>query len=295
MKILSMIRKCSGILCEGSDPKTRSLFLKLAFFSILILGAAVSAISGDKLVRLYLGSALRIEPGLSKNTGFGELHCGFESKVFYGALAVGVASKSLLTSIQLENPDMIKVLDTLVQSDTEVYIGGVFDYLVPLTKESLTFDVILPGHPKVNTVFGAGGRSEFIYNFSPSKSEKDTSPYNEWGLYGQVYFVLKPVAIFPMIGIGQNGRLDRHFVRQGLLRVEQDNIFRWKLRIDMSTLRLIKIGKVNVNLFLAFQYDWPTRETSMLQLDDETLVEASLRQLREMSLRLGISFDLFAK
>lgn len=264
--------------------------LRLAIFSALILWGIVVMVNGEEFIRLYLGPQLTLEPGPRKVTGLGEFHWGYESKEIYLALAMGVGSKSLLSSNLLKSLDMIEILNSLVQPENEFYFGAALEYVIFHKDWSPELRFPIAGGPKVHSGWGCGVRIESTLNLYPKKSEKDPFLYSEIGIYPNIHFATKLMAIRPMVGIGYNDRLDYHFVKKELSGIERDFISRWKFRVDLSTQKFIKIGNSNFLFFISVQHEKPMKKTSMLQLEDGTLAKAPL--LRETSVRLGISIDI---
>lgn len=292
MKVFGILKGFSIKLTRKSNFCIRCIFLKLAIFGILILCSTVAVFAAEGLVRLHLGTDLQFVPGRRTSKGFGELHLGYESEVSYKALYIGVASKSFLSSTQLKNADVVGMLDKLAQSDDELYIGLVIDWVFFSRETPPDVDYILPGGAKVNPGLGLSVRFEPILNFSNSKSEKDPYKYWDGGTYLSFYIYMKPFLIRLMPGIGVNERLDYHFIKRDLLEVERDTILRWKYRLDVSTPEFIKIDKSSFRLFLSIQHEQPMEKTATLQLEDGTFTQAS--PPRAWSVRIGILIDVFS-
>lgn len=273
----------------------------MTIFSIIILWGIVTVITGDELTRIYIGSDLRFEPGQGKNMGFLEIHWGGKNENNYYALALGFASKTLLSSIQLKNPDAVKMLDNLVQSDTEFFIGIVQNktlyHLKNPSKEYKVAATTVAGLPDIPPgSCGLGERIEVILNFPNKKTEKDPYVYGVCGAYLNYFHATEHLVVCPMIGIGTNMGLDYHFVEEEGSKAGENpfKFLRWKIRLDIATRKIIKIGEMNFHFFLVAQHErpgWPWKTTGLLQLEDGTF--ARTRLLRESSIRVGIMIDLF--
>jgi len=255
----------------------------------------------EEFAKFYIGSDLRFEPGKGKNAGFGEFHWGWKSDVFYGTIVAGFSSKAFLSSIQLKSPDVVKILDNLVQSDTEVYFGTAIDKIFyHQTRESYEqtleeskkyfYSSSLVGGPDVLPGWGAGARFEGISNIVNKKAEQDPSFYFVASTYLNIYYATNILIIRPMIGIGINEGLDYHFVVERMGKIEREFAPRLKLRIDLMSKRILKIAATEAQIFLSFQREWPFKKDGTIQLEDGTLAPAT--KLVDSSLRLGISFDL---
>ncbi len=273
-------------------------FAAVLFFSAILVSQAWT----KEYAKIYLGSELRFDPGQGKNTGFGEFHWGWKTDVFNVTGVAGFSSKAFLSSVQLKNPDVIKVLDSLVQSETEAYFGAIFDGIFyryvrepdrqigEAPKMVVHSGSPLVEGPDVKPGWGVGGRLEIVANAVNKKAENDPAFYRVGGTYLNAYFASDILAIWPMIGIGFNEGLDRYFVVEEAPNKRVLFSPRLKLRIDIISRRSLFIAGTNAQIFLSFQREWPFEEEGTIKLEDGTLAPA--KKLADSSLRLGISFDL---
>jgi len=262
--------------------------LKLAIFFVILLWGMIVFVNGEEIVRFHLGPELKIEPGQGKTTGLGELHWGLENENLYGALAIGVASKSIVSSNLFKNLDIIDELNIMAKPENEFYFGAVIDSVIPILSGPSEFYYVLAGGPKIPSGFGCSIRGESILNILPRKTEKDRISYWENNLYMSVYLGTKLMAIRPMIGFGYNERLDSHFINEDL---SKDEILRWKFRADLTTKNITKIGNLGFRFFMIVQHERPLKENmSVLQLENGSLAKVQIPH--ETSIRLGILIDL---
>jgi hypothetical protein len=278
--------------------------MKKGVLFVLLLFVLLSQGWAEEFARFYIGSDLRFEPGQGKNAGFGEFHWGGISNTFYGTIEFGVSSKAFLSSVQLKSPDVIKILDSLVQSDSEFYVGAVYDKIFyNRDRESIEgnlegsaklkrfyYQSSLAGGPNVEPGWGIGGRLEVIANLVNKKAEKDPSAYLVGSAFVNVYYATNIIAFWPMIGVGINEGLDYHFVNEVGNGIKRAFSPRLKLRIDISSKRTLNLAGTKAQVFLSLQREWPFKKSGTIQLEDGTLAPAT--KLVDSSLRLGISFDL---
>lgn len=286
-------------LFSGAQSKKRYLGFKamqqkLMIFFLLILCGIVASIHAEGFLRLYLGPVVQYKPGEKKVTGLGEIHVGYESEIVYVAFSAGVSSKKLLSFKELKNQYVINTLDGIVQSDFEFYLGAVFDSVLwHIDELPITTRYPSPDGPTVNPGYGINVRAEIVLNLLAGNSNKDPNIFSEFGIYPYFYWATKFFTLRPMIGIGFNNRLDYHFIDKESPSMDRDRIWRWKLRVDLSTRELIKLGKASFLFFLLFQHEWPSKKMSSLLLGDGTIGDAS--PLPETSVRVGIMIDLLGK
>jgi hypothetical protein len=268
----------------------------MALVSLLLTGSTAHA---QDFVRLSIGPELAIRPGRVKTTVRGEVCTGWERSRFFGALCGGGASKKLLPFQKLIDSSTVALLDSLVESDSELY-GGlaleavVFQWQFNLPGRPRVEQVALPGGPKVPPGAGISDRFERIGDISLGDTNGEPRTHGEWVLYFAPYLAGSILDFRPMFGIGGNNRLDRNYVSaEALAAARSERLMRYSFRLDVQTRDFYPVKNRPSRVFFIVVNESPNDETVQLKLASGSTAPAP--RLSETTIRFGLAFDLLSR